>query len=209
MTHHVLLLRTPPSNPLTDEYHSQLSSAGYTPHSISPLDTELQNIDRLAEVISSTNAGDFDGVIITSSRSIEAWTSAISSDNSHFNKDTNLQKWKNATFYVVGSKTASLLEQSLSNDLGPEGIRIKGAECGTAEKLAEYILKIIGETKQRLLYLTGDKNRDTLPNKLKEAGEKINLVPLQVYATCEHPDLREEIERYAARLCSGEMECQI
>jgi uroporphyrinogen-III synthase len=204
MTHHILLLRTPADKPEEDEYHFQLSSHGYSPHSITPLDTGLQNIDRLADVISSQDEDHlgFDGVIITSSRSIEAWISATKSDS--FHKDIYLRKWRNATFYVVGSKTASLLDQSLIELLPPRGFQIKGAsESGNAEKLADFILKTVGNTKQRLLYLTGDKNRDTLPNKLRESGKSIDLVSLQVYATCEHPTLREKVKQYGEELRSG------
>jgi uroporphyrinogen-III synthase len=206
MANNILLLRAPTDKLEEDEYHIQLSSHGYSPHSISPLDTQLQNIDHLTRIISSTTEN-FDGVIITSSRSIEAWIMAT--NYSFFHKDAYLQKWKDRTFYVVGSKTASFLDRSLIGSLRPSGIQIKGAvESGNAEKLAEFILKTVGSTSQRLLYLTGDKNRDSLANKLKESKGKIDLVSLQVYSTCERPSLHENIEQYGEELRSGQSNLQ-
>jgi uroporphyrinogen-III synthase len=66
----------------------------------------------------------------------------------------------------------------------PEDIR--GAEqAGTAEKLAHFILDDLDSPlehrSRKLLYLTGDKNRDVLPNIL--AGGEIELHTVQVYET--------------------------
>jgi len=64
-------------------------------------------------------------------------------------------------------------------------------QAGTSEKLAHYILHDLQRTgseasthdsrRNNLLYLTGDKNRDTLPKILHEGG--IGLHSLQVYGT--------------------------
>lgn len=64
----------------------------------------------------------------------------------------------------------------------PRDIR-GGSETGTAERLAEFILKDLPSdaTSRKLLYLTGDKNRDTLPRILESGG--VELDSLQVYAT--------------------------
>ncbi|OBZ74927.1 Uroporphyrinogen-III synthase [Grifola frondosa] len=58
-----------------------------------------------------------------------------------------------------------------------------GSESGTSERLAQFILRDLRATSgsKKLLYLTGDKNRDTLPNILKAGG--LELQPLQVYET--------------------------
>ena len=64
---------------------------------------------------------------------------------------------------------------------------IRGAaESGTSEKLAHFIVSDLSATtpdawKKKLLYLTGDKNRDTFPSILHTAGLKLDS--LQVYAT--------------------------
>lgn len=58
-----------------------------------------------------------------------------------------------------------------------------GAESGTSEKLARFILEDLptDNRPRKLLYLTGDKNRDVLPNMLREGN--VELQSLQVYAT--------------------------
>lgn len=144
-----------------------------------------------------------DACIITSSRSVEAWSAAARLPR--FNRDVYLERWKNTAFYVVGAKSASLLEELLSTELRPEGVRILGAgESGTAEKLAEYILRTVGDQTKRFLYLTGDKNRDTLPSKLSQSSS-ISLETVQVYATCEHPDLSSSIQKIGEELRRGQL----
>ncbi|KAI0291587.1 tetrapyrrole biosynthesis, uroporphyrinogen III synthase [Russula brevipes] len=62
----------------------------------------------------------------------------------------------------------------------PEDVR--GTESGTAERLARYIVQD-ATTEGKLLYLTGDKNRDTLSRVVREGlGEGV-LRELRVYAT--------------------------
>ncbi len=57
---------------------------------------------------------------------------------------------------------------------------IRGESSGTAEQLANFILAEQPRP-TKLLYLTGDKNRDTLPNILGGAG--VILHSLKVYET--------------------------
>jgi uroporphyrinogen-III synthase len=59
---------------------------------------------------------------------------------------------------------------------------IRGESSGTGEKLAHYIRNQPEADKpMKLLYLTGDKNRDTVPTILKAAN--IELFSLSVYET--------------------------
>ncbi len=71
----VLLLRepTPSSDSGQDRYEAAFAAAKYTPFSIPVLETVLTNITELASV---TEQSDFDGVIMTSARSCEAWDKA-------------------------------------------------------------------------------------------------------------------------------------
>jgi len=90
--------------------------------------------------------------------------------------------WSSIPFYVVGGATAKAL--AAVSDLcgpGPNDIR-GGSQTGTSERLAHFILDDIPEREgKKLLYLTGDKNRDTLPKILAEA--RVTLESLQVYET--------------------------
>ena len=70
----------------------------------------------------------------------------------------------------------------------PSPQNIIGEGSGTGEALANVIIQDQANraAKLPLLYLTGDKNRDTLPTLLKAAG--LHLEPLQVYGTRGSPD---------------------
>jgi len=65
----------------------------------------------------------------------------------------------------------------------PSSQNIIGEGSGTGEALAGLIIEDQDgrASKLPLLYLTGDKNRDTLPKLVKAAG--LDLEPLQVYGT--------------------------
>ena len=65
----------------------------------------------------------------------------------------------------------------------PYSQNIIGEGSGTGEALAKVIIDDQGgrATKLPLLYLTGDKNKDTLPTLAQAAG--LDLEPLQVYGT--------------------------
>lgn len=107
--------------------------------------------------------------------------------------------WAHIPFYVVGETTASSLRDIATAYPGPFAPQIiRGADSGGDERLAHFILDDLSSTRgTRLLYLTGDKNRDTLPNILGGAG--VELVNLQVYETRGslrfEEDLREILEK--------------
>ena len=99
------------------------------------------------------------------------------------------EEWSTIPFYTVGQATAAALsairESFPSSPYVPHDVRGAG-ESGTSEKLAHFIVSDLAPSKEKgkghkLFYLTGDKNRDTLPKILADAG--IELDSLQVYAT--------------------------
>ncbi|KAH9955313.1 tetrapyrrole biosynthesis, uroporphyrinogen III synthase [Russula dissimulans] len=186
MAPRVLLLRTPVQPPETDPYEATLARASFRPLSLPVLETALENIERLSRIIRGEDEGRVDGVIVTSARAVDACAEA-----------GNNIDWRAVRFYAVGPATASALGQ-LSNP--PQDVR--GAESGTAERLARYIVQDArkGET---LLYLTGDKNRDMLPRVVREGlGEEGVLRELRVYATQGVRDF----EGCLARALQGEMD---
>jgi uroporphyrinogen-III synthase len=94
--------------------------------------------------------------------------------------------WVGVTIYVVGEKTACSLRDIFSRltNIDPGLIDIRGQESGNATNLATLILSDLhGASGTKLLYLTGDKNRDTITRMLSE--EKVELERLQVYRTQE------------------------
>jgi len=167
MTQRVLLLRTPAQPPETDSYEAALVRASFIPLSLPVLETALENVERLSRIIRGEDEGRVDAVIVTSARAVDACAKA-----------GNDIDWRAVRFYVVGPATASALGQ-LPHP--PQDVR--GAESGTAERLARYIVQD-ATREERLLYLTGDKNRDTLPRIVREGlGEEGLLRELRVYAT--------------------------
>ncbi|KAH9996171.1 tetrapyrrole biosynthesis, uroporphyrinogen III synthase, partial [Russula compacta] len=140
----------------------------FYPLSLPVLEATFENIERLSHIIRGEDDEDkVDGVIVTSARAVEACANAGAA----------IDDWRAIRFYAVGPATAALLAQ-LPNP--PQDVR--GTESGTAERLARYIAQDATK-EERLLYLTGDKNRDTLSRIVREAlGEGV-IRELRVYAT--------------------------
>lgn len=213
--YNILLLRAP-SQESPDKYEKAFYDRGYKPSSIPVLETGAVNVLQLQTAISHGPAkGGFEAVVITSARSVEVWQEAIeallqddveTSDtgiyvdsgpriNSTLNTYTD---WTSLPFYVVGEATATALaelaQQHSDSRYVPHNV-LGGAESGTAEKLAHYILKhhpLEENPHPTFLYLTGDKNRDTLPSILTAGG--ISLRPLQVYETRGSSTLAQDLD---------------
>ena len=94
---------------------------------------------------------------------------------------------------MVGKATSAALQETFAAfaHLGVGSPDISGESTGNAASLAPLILHDIKERPARLLYLTGDKNRDTLPRLLEEGG--MSLQSLQVYETCGSPSFPEAL----------------
>jgi len=182
----VLLLRAA-NQDSPDRYEDAFRSRGYHPISVPVLETVIVGCEELARRLSiGPEKQNLSGVIITSQRAVEAWSEAaqaliIADNNTPLKPESD---WWSVPFYAVGEATSVAL-RDLSEKIPlytPRDIR-GGSETGTAERLAGFILKDLPSdgTSKKLLYLTGDKNRDTLPMILESAG--VTLDSLQVYAT--------------------------
>ncbi|KAH8823957.1 tetrapyrrole biosynthesis, uroporphyrinogen III synthase [Flagelloscypha sp. PMI_526] len=195
-TPHILLLREPSTPPSADKYEQTFLSAGFKPVSIPVLETVLTNVDHLRDVL--LRQTDVDGVILTSSRSCEAWDAAIELVST--NDVSTTTDWISIPFYVVGKSTSSALSQLSSSHPDslyvPNPSNILGSDAGNAEELARFILQR-DPIPKKCLYLTGDKNRDTLPKILGEEGG-IELHSLQVYRTQGSSDFPKALNRVLA-----------
>jgi uroporphyrinogen-III synthase len=67
-------------------------------------------------------------------------------------------------------------------------LNVLGAESGSAVGLVDHIVR---KKHDRLLLLTGDKNRDDLPQALDKVG--IQFDQLQVYTTSPNPNLQRDL----------------
>ncbi|KAF8349213.1 tetrapyrrole biosynthesis, uroporphyrinogen III synthase [Amanita rubescens] len=193
----VILLRAP-SGDEPDKYEAAFASARYLPVSIPVLQTTLINISLLADIIS---AGGYSGVIVTSARACEAWKAAVQFILSSPASNTSNSLWFTVPFYVVGKATASALSSlhdlfpATHHHLLPSPAMIRGQESGNAEQLANFIVQDVKANghESNLLYLTGDKNRETLPSILNAAGLKFD--PVQVYGTTGSSSFNDDLER--------------
>ncbi|KAI6009784.1 tetrapyrrole biosynthesis, uroporphyrinogen III synthase [Pisolithus microcarpus] len=190
----VLLLRSPTLD-VPDKYEAVFRTRGYSPISVPVLETTLVHLEQLAERIAEgPSVHHFTGVVITSKRSIEAWGQAVDSIVAQSRESAIVQEvssgnegrtsWGSIPFYVVGEVTAEAareLGKRLPHGLGPTDVRGR-SEAGSAEQLARFILEDgdVSESK-KMLYLTGDKNRDTMSRILNQGG--VGLEELQVYET--------------------------
>ena len=115
--------------------------------------------------------------------------------------------WRMVPFYVVGDATAAAASQIHTAfpamvHLAPGVVR-GGAEAGTAERLAGFILGE-GCEGRRMLYLTGDKNRETLPGMLSAGG--VALETLAVYGTTGSSSFRDDLRAALARAGESHMD---
>ncbi|EKM52818.1 uncharacterized protein PHACADRAFT_149738 [Phanerochaete carnosa HHB-10118-sp] len=179
----VLLLRAPATDG-PDKYEAAFRAERYYPVCVPVLETVLVNGSELDETIrAGPEKTGLSGVIVTSARACEAWKEAVLRLVDGLSGSAD---WTGVPFYVVGKATASALREirEATNDsrLAPVDIR-GGAESGTSERLAHFILQELPQRDgpRKFLYLTGDKNRDVLPNILRDGG--MELQSLQVYAT--------------------------
>lgn len=72
----VLLLRSPTEN-APDAYEEACRSRAYTPVSVPVLETVPRNLGDLKGIITQSSTQTYGGVIITSSRSCEAWRAVV------------------------------------------------------------------------------------------------------------------------------------
>lgn len=188
MAIHVLLLREPSEIP--DKYESAFAAvaeAEYVAHSFPVLETVLTNIPDLTHIICK-QAPDFAGAIITSARACEALAQAV-------NDVAPFEIVWSAPFYVVGKATAAALRNVFP------AADIRGESSGTAEQLAHFIVDNHSHSAHpTLLYLTGDKNRDTLPSILTPT---FTLQPLKVYETTGAKDIPERLRAIVPSLSSS------
>ncbi|KAF8487112.1 tetrapyrrole biosynthesis, uroporphyrinogen III synthase [Russula ochroleuca] len=180
MAPRVLLLRTPATPPKSDRYEAALTRASFRPLSLPALETALENLESLSRIVRREDEeGTVNGVIVTSARAVDACANAGADID-----------WQTMRFYAVGPTTAAALLAQLSNP--PQDVR--GTDSGTAEQLARFIVHD-ATREEKLLYLTGDKNRETLSRIVREGlGEGV-LKELRVYATHGVPDFESSLTR--------------
>lgn len=205
----VLVLKEKSSNAedeQQDPYEVALQNAGYSARFLPVLAHRLVNLETIRNVIAgdhnatptseATENGHanvergtpFAGVVFTSQRAVAAWAEAARTIIE--SRAQGQLQWSSVPFYAVGPATASALLR-LDDRLRPPASLILGAEeSGSAERLASYITSrtsppSAADPNPPLLYLVGDKRKDTLPSLLKRQG--IRMHEIQAYETFQSP----------------------
>jgi uroporphyrinogen-III synthase len=152
-----------------DPYEKLLDAEGFEARSIPVLQFELLNDESLRRTLERPK--DYDGIVVTSPRAVDALADAISwlpSEN---------MLWHAKAVFAVGPRTAEA-----AREIGFEPV---GEDSGSAENLAAFISR--RHLARPLLFLSGDRRRGTLPDVLKEAG--IGVEEVCVYRTVPRTDL--------------------
>lgn len=152
----VLLLRDPEP---PDPYHAALAHAGYDAAFAPVLRFTLTQAAPLAARL--RQAPRFSGLVLTSPRACAALEA----------QDAFLGCWRGRTAYTVGPATAAAARAL--------GLAPAGEAAGDAAALAARIID--DEPEAPLLFLSGDRRRDTLPAALERAG--VRFEELTVYRT--------------------------
>lgn len=152
-----------------DPYEDALSEKGLVARSIAVLSFERVNGSELRAALERPKS--YGGLIFTSPRAVEAFAEALSwlpSEN---------VVWHAKPIFVVGPRTA--------DELRSVGFAPIGEESGSGATLAGQILQRRFE--KPLLFLSGDRRRDELPDRLHDGGVAVD--ELCVYKTKPMPDL--------------------
>lgn len=145
----VILLRSADD---PDPYRATFSQAGLRAACEPVLSFVFPNQDALRKRLRRRKQ--YAGIVATSPRVAGALDRAFSAEAEL------AEAWRGAPAYAVGPKTAGRLREV---DLQP-----RGEEAGTAEALAQRIVD--NGPAAPLLFLCGNRRRDTLPDQLVEAG---------------------------------------
>lgn len=152
----IFLLRTPRT---PDPYRQVFERGGYRVDVVPVLRFEYIHRNALREVLTRTEL--FEGIITTSPRAVEALRAQ---------RDL-VRAWTSSAFYAAGPETARRARKL--------GFSPRGEEAGSAEDLADLIIE--NSPDRPLLFLSGNRRRDTLPDRLNTAG--VSFEELVVYET--------------------------
>ncbi|ORZ11872.1 tetrapyrrole biosynthesis, uroporphyrinogen III synthase, partial [Absidia repens] len=172
-----------------EEYEISSKSLGYDPYFIPVLDQKYTS-EALAPILQqgpSTLA--ITGIIITSQRSVTTLSQTVPVLSSE-----QCQAWQGIPLYIVGETTTSKVEQALDQRLFflPHKSRPSITTTDHASQLADHLVQQQRQDiPQHLLFLAGDKRREELPTRVREAGYR--LTEIQTYETCRHPDLAQQL----------------
>lgn len=152
----IILLKTPRTR---DPYLEIFESAGFRVSAVPVLEFEYIHAPRLRDRL--TVPEQYDGLITTSPRAVEALRRLRGA----------AAAWGDKFFFAAGPETARRAAEL--------GFSVRGREAGSAGVLANLIIE--HDFEKPLLFLSGNRRRDTLPDRLNSAN--ISFEELVVYET--------------------------
>ena len=164
----VYLFRTP-SEP--DPYEEALGEVGFRCRSIPVLDFAFVNGEALRGALAHPDR--YAGLVLTSPRAAEALAEALPW------LPNQTSAWTAKPAFAVGPRTSEALRRL--------GFQPAGEEAGNAEALADVLEGHMTKGEAPLLFLCGNRRRETLPKRLERAG--IAFEELVVYQTLTQVDL--------------------
>lgn len=166
----ITLLRSPDS---PDAYLQAFSEAGFSAMCEPALTFSFPYQEKLIERLKAADT--HSGLVLTSPRAVSALRRAFEAEGSL------KVLWEDKPVFVVGPKTAS--------DMRDLGLAPQAQTAGDAEALVDSIGAVWDEQRLRspLLFLSGNRRRDTLPNGLAHIG--IPVTEQVVYNTETRTDI--------------------
>jgi uroporphyrinogen-III synthase len=180
----VLLFKSESEGP--DKFLKILEENDFTARSINCLSFQFKNLEQLKAKLNHED--DYQGLILTSQRSVHALLKATLEDENVMNK------WTGKSNYSVGESTADLAQERLK-------ISTRGRETGNAQSLAALIAADQGEQepfKKPFLFPSGNLKQDVLEKSLKSSSIEVESV--EVYETIANPNLAKSIEELDIKL---------
>jgi uroporphyrinogen-III synthase len=172
-----------------DQYNELFTKhQDYIPHFIPVLSHKLDNIDSISKILLDGPCK-FNALILTSQRSVQAMSEAYQLIHKDMTPSIQAQ-WNNLPLYIVGPHTAEIL---LGSPFFHNNTKAHWTIAPRAAELIEHIIQDQQQGQKPLLFLAGDKRRDLIPAKLKEAS--IDFNEIQSYVTCVHPDLSDALKQ--------------
>lgn len=162
-----------------EEGRQLLVDLGVDVDTIPAISFEFKNLDKFHDCLERSQ--DYAGLIITSSRTVEAIKKA---------GEGVLSEWKSLRNYCVGQTTLKKIETDLGSGWTVKG----GAATGNAELLSEMILGdlINHPTEKPFLFPCSNLALGTLVTRLQSVGHGIETV--EVYETVKHHELDSRVQ---------------